>query len=153
MRLFLSLLFCFFMSNASAALTVKRLCVTSGIKSHEPIDQLALKDIRKQQFYIFVELNNCDQSSLLLKIITAKGIIKKKFCPKKSRRYRTYYKFKNIDHIQNIEIVDSSGMVVRESVMNTNSPSVTDADKKTSQKAKPRGMKKLLQSMQDKKQS
>ncbi len=146
MSLLFSLLFCFFTAEASAAPTLKRLCITSKIHNHEPTNRLALEDIKNQQFYIFVELKNCNKSKFFLKVTTPSGILKRAFHTQKAQRYRTYYKFTNIAHIKNIKVTDAAGNVIGTSIINTKSP---NADKKTAKKAKPRGIKKLLQSMQD----
>ncbi len=143
MGLLFSLLFCFFITEASAAPILERLCLTSKIQNNEPVDELALEDIKNQQFYIFVELKNCDKSKFFLKVTTPTGTLKRTFYTRKGQRYRTYYKFVNIAHIKNIKVTDAAGNVIGASISNTRPPT----DKK---KPKQRGMKRLLQSMQDK---
>lgn len=147
MGLLFSLLFCFFITEASAAPTLKRLCITSKIHNHEPTNHLALKDINKQKFYIFVELKNCDKSKFFLKVITPNGTLKRIFYTQKGKLYKTYYKFVNIAHIKDIKVTDAVGNVIGKSIVNSGS---SNTDEKTSPKVKPKGMKNLLQSMQDK---
>lgn len=147
MGLLFSLLFCFFITEASAAPTLKRLCVTSKIHNHEPTNHLALKDIKNQKFYIFVELKNCDKSKFFLKVTTPNGTLKRIFYTRKGKHYKAYYKFVNVAQVKDIKITDAAGNVIGNSIADT---SLSAIDKKTSQKVKPKGMKKLLQSMQDK---
>lgn len=142
-----SLLFCFFIAEVSAAPTLKRLCITSKIHNHEPTNHLALKDINNQKFYIFVELKNCNKSKFFLKVTTSKGTLKRIFYTQKGKRYKTYYKFVNIAHIKDIKVTDVAGNVIGNSLAGTEP---LNLDNKPPQKIKPKGMKNLLQSMQDK---
>ena len=147
MRSLFCLLICFFIENASATPILKRLCITSRIHNHVPTDQLALKDIKKQQFYVFVELKNCENSKFFLKITTSEGTLKRTFYTRKAQRYRVSFKFVNISHVKNIKVTDAAGNTIGKPIVSAKVPS----DKKISKKEKPSGIKNLLQSMQDKK--
>ncbi len=151
MKSIFCLLICFFISNihaGSAKLNVKRLFLTDTIENREPKNKLELADINNQEFFVFLELSDCDGKSLLLKITTRNGFIDKKFNTKVMKRYRTFYKFKNLSKIQKIEIIDSEGNVLGRSEIKKDSPK-SSSEKKITKNDKVSGIKKVLQSMQD----
>lgn len=131
--------------------------MTSSVKDREPIDSLNLRDLKNRQFFVFVEMQNCEEASIFsFQITTANGVIKQSFKVPKCLRYRTFHAFKTEADVKKIEIIDCLGHKVGRgltAVIKQKLPQKLANKPKTKPKRKAHsreimGVKKLLQSMQ-----